>query len=59
MNLIRKKCLLLCIPIILLQACVKVLDFDIPDDEKNIVINSLFSEGKPFNVYINNFFSKY
>jgi len=37
----------------LLYSCVKVLDFEIPDDEKKIVINSLFSEGDTLSVYVN------
>lgn len=35
------------------NSCVKVLDYDIPEDEKKIVINSMFASGDTFKVYVN------
>lgn len=34
-------------------SCVKVLDYEIPDDEKKIVINGLISSDDTFSVYLN------
>ncbi len=35
-----------------LFSCVKVLDYDIPDDEKRIVVNGILSDAEPFSVHI-------
>ena len=45
--------LLLNIGILTLFSCVKVLDYDIPDDEKKIVVNGLISNYSPFSIHVN------
>ncbi len=47
------KFILLYLSFSLFQSCTKVLDYDIPDDEKKIVVNCMFHTGAPFETHIN------